>query len=98
MKQGKFVGIMYFSFNHMLKTSITAYFFERNLECLVYVWYDTCMSGLLHNCNKNVAEFKLDLKKNIYMLGNIGPPKFSKILGEKKTANISYNHSITSET
>lgn len=32
------------------------------------------------------------------MPGNIGPPKFSKILGEKKTANISYNHSITSET
>lgn len=57
-----------------------------------------CISGILHNCNKNVAEFKLDFKKNIYMLGNIGPPKFSKILGEKKTANISYNHSITSET
>lgn len=57
-----------------------------------------CISGILHNCNKNVAEFKLDLKKYIYMLGNIGPPKFSKILGEKKTANISYNHSITSET
>lgn len=49
-------------FNLMLKTSITE-FSERNLEYLVYVWYDTCISGILHNCNKNVLEFKLDLKK-----------------------------------
>lgn len=65
-------------FNLMLKTSITE-FSERNLEYLVYVWYDTCISGILHNCNKNVLEFKLDLKKKS---GNIGPPKFSKMLGK----------------
>lgn len=64
-----------FFFNLMLKTSITE-FSERNLEYLVYVWYDTCISGILHNCNKNVLEFKLDFKKN----RNIGPPKFSKML------------------
>lgn len=60
----------------MLKTSITE-FSERNLEYLVYVWYDTCISGILHNCNKNVLEFILDFKKKS---GNIGPPKFSKML------------------
>lgn len=50
------------------------------------------ISGILHNCNKNVAEFKLDLKKKKYMLGNIGPPKFSKILGEKKNRkHLSYS-------
>lgn len=62
----------------MLKTSITE-FSERNLEYLVYVWYDTCISGILHNCNKNVLEFKLDFKKK---LGTLDRLSFQKCYGK----------------
>lgn len=51
----------------MLKILIME-FFERNFEYLVYVWYDICIFGILYNCNKNVFEFKLDLKKKMGIL------------------------------
>lgn len=60
----------------MLKILIME-FFERNFEYLVYVWYDICIFGILYNCNKNVFEFILDLKKKS---GNIGLFKFLKML------------------